>query len=296
MALTALTAPVLALAADKPAGADAYVGRVFEKLRAGWETQARTAPLADSNLTFILNPDGSLALTRLSAESAQPLPNTAVQVGTLDFLKQAAPFEPFPASMSTGSLEFQFHFTPDSMRMDSVRLLPRPVIAVTPVVSSTAIASASTTPMPGVAFLALSDRPGRNAGFSLNDLSGIPENQAPPQVTGVLGYSVPGMEGYVADVQARISRNVELPDSYLENLPTHFKPVVAQLLLDRDGGLMSALLTQSSGDKTLDAAILQAIRQSVPFGPVPETAQSLPVQIETTFDPIPLPPSVAEQN
>lgn len=88
------------------------------------------------------------------------------------------------------------------------------------------------------------------------------------------------MADYVQQVQDQIRRNWKLPQEY------NFQRTVAMLMIDRDGTLLGAHLTQASGDKTVDKAALQAITTAGPFPVAPANVPSLPVTIEYVFEPV----------
>jgi TonB family protein len=109
--------------------------------------------------------------------------------------------------------------------------------------------------------------------------------QAP--ITGRVSWTSPELQTdseqsmlqYVDQIQSRIQQNWRLPEGV-----TSSERAVALLMIDRDGSLLSATLKQSSGNKLVDKAALQAIFGSAPFARVPVDAPSLPVEIEYVFE------------
>jgi TonB family protein len=109
--------------------------------------------------------------------------------------------------------------------------------------------------------------------------------QAP--ITGQVSWKTPdtktdseeSMTLYVNEIQDRIQQNWQLPEGV--SSPDR---AVAYLMIDRDGSLLSATIKQSSGNKQVDKAALNAVIQSAPYGRVPTSAVSLPVEVEYVFE------------
>jgi TonB family protein len=255
--ITAFTATLLPLAAmaaaKKPLDSTyGYVAHVFDKLQGHWETQAldNTIP-GDNVLTFTLNENGSLLSSHVDGvQSTQ-----AVQ----DFLKQNAPFGPFPSGLKGSQLSFKIKLTSGSIQMLSYQVLDRSQSEPTIAYAASAVAQPASMFYTRV----LPVTPGKV--WDKQDARSTDES---------------AMTSYVEQVQQQIRQNWRLAQDYT------FKRTVAQLMIDRDGTLLGAQLTQSSGDKTVDRAALNAITTAGRFPTVPASAPSLPVTIEYVFEPV----------
>lgn len=233
-----------------------YVSAVFDKLQGHWEKQAYEKRVeANSLLTFTLNEDGSLNASHLDAGQSPSESSREI----LEFLKQYAPFGQFPTNLTGSQLEFKVKLTPGSLQMLGYQL-------VEPKKADTIVAyAAPTTAQPVSLFYAraLPVTPGKVW-------------DKPDTVTD----DEQAMASYVAEVQEQIRRNWRLAQDY------KFERTVAMVMIDRDGSLMSAQLKQSSGDKTVDRAALNAIYTAGPFPQAPSGVKSLPITIEYIFDPV----------
>ncbi len=256
--LALLAAAVLMLApsgwARTPDTAYEYVLNVFEKLQNNWESQAYGSRMANSELTFVVNNQGQLVSSQVATDLNVD-PTLAKEA--LAFLKNAAPFGAFPGSIQENQLEFHFKLDPASLQMTSYRLLPEnresSVIAFDP----------------AYAFLAMVDT---KKPVSQKLGKGISQPGGETQLA-------EAMSVYVGQVQEQIKAHWRLPQDYV------FQRVVANIMIDRDGSLLSAMVKESSGDKTVDRAAMQAIQSAAPFNRVPDSVRSLPVQIQYIFDP-----------
>lgn len=255
LAVMACLMPVAGFAkqADSTYG---YVSAVFDKLQNHWEHQAYEKRLeANSLLTFTLNEDGSLGASHL--DSAQPGNESSEEIQ--EFLKQNAPFGPFPSNLTGSQLEFKVKLTPGSLQMLGYQLVER---KVNDQVISYA-ASSVAQPVSLFYARALPVTPGK--------VWDNPDSQTDDEKS---------MASYVADVQEQIRKNWRLASDY------KFERTVAMVMIDRDGSLLSAQLRQSSGDKVVDKAALNAIYTAGPFPKAPDSVKSLPITIEYIFDPV----------
>jgi TonB family protein len=233
---------------------DTYISQVFEQMKARWiQTESGKRPMR-SQLRFTLNDDGTLSASRLEIGPEAISANREV----LEFLKHSAPFDAFPQSLKGSRMSFSFKFTPVSLEMTGHQVLQA---QLQPELES----PLKFTP-PVLALLALSD-------------TSRAAKPAPSQLP-LRKDQEPDMETYIAAIQQKVKEKWQLPQDYV------FKSVVADIMVDRDGSLLSAMLKQSSGDRTVDKAALKAIQDAAPFERVPASAQSLPVQIEYIFDPV----------
>lgn len=234
-----------------------YVSRVFSKLQSHWEPAAYEQMVSNTLLTFVLNEDGTIASTKLQG--------TENDHGTgeraLSYIRQQAPFGRFPDTLQGSQLEFKFKIAPESLQMVSYQVVPPQ--------KREAVVKYN-EPINGAAM-----------GASLFYMSA----QAP--ITGRVSWTSPELQTdseqsmlqYVDQIQSRIQQNWRLPEGV-----TSSERAVALLMIDRDGSLLSATLKQSSGNKLVDKAALQAIFGSAPFARVPVDAPSLPVEIEYVFE------------
>ncbi|HEY9688330.1 MAG TPA: energy transducer TonB [Coleofasciculaceae cyanobacterium] len=233
---------------------EAYVTQVFGQMKERWiQAEAGKRPVR-SQLSFTLNDDGTLSASRLETGPETVSANREA----LELLKQSAPFGVFPKPLKGSQMAFSFKFTPVSLEMTGHQVLQAKL-------QPEAESPLKFTP-PALALMALSDtsRPTK------------PATSQPALRTG----NEPGMEAYIAAIQQKVKEKWQLPQDYV------FKCVVADIMVDRDGSLLSAMLKQSSGDRTVDKAALKAIQDAAPFERVPASAQSLPIQIEYIFDPV----------
>jgi TonB family protein len=236
--------------------ATAYVAAVFDKMQHHWEEQAYENRLtANSLLTFIVDEDGTLTASHVDA-------NTAGQIAAqelVSFLKQNAPFGHFPSNLTGSQLEFKVKLTPGSLQMLGYQVVEHKV-------NEQVITYASPTtaqPTPLYYARAIPVTPGK--------VWDKPDTQTNDEKA---------MADYVNQVQEQIRKNWRLAEDY------KFNRTVAMLMIDRNGSLLGAQLKQSSGDKTVDKAALNAIYTAGPFPKAPANVQSLPVMIEYIFDPV----------
>jgi TonB family protein len=234
-----------------------YVASVFDKLQGQWQAQAVDNPVTSNNvLTFTLNEDGTLVSSHV--DGAQ-LGSEANARAVMDLLSKHAPFGPFPSSLKDSRLTFKVKLTPDSLHMVSYQIVeknkPEPMIAYA--------ASAVAQPVSMFYTRALPSTPGR--------VWEKPDAHASDEQT---------MADYVDLVQRQVRAHWQLPQDY------NFNRTVALLMIDRDGTLLGAQLTQGSGDKTVDQAALKAITDAGKFPQAPANVPSLPVTIEYVFEPV----------
>ena len=260
MALSSIGMPLSALALSGE-GASGYAASVFDKLQGQWQSQAVENPVStNTQLTFTLKEDGSL--TSSHVDGAQ-LGDEANAHAVMDLLTKHAPFGAFPKSLQGAKLTFHVKLSPNSLQMTSYQIVsankPEPVVSY--------VASASPQPAPLFYTRILPAGTGRIMEKSAQKSSGAqPEDQ--------------GMSSYVVQVQEQVRQHWQLPQDY------EFKRTVAQLMIDRNGALLGAQITQGSGDKTVDRAALKAITSAAPFPQAPDNVSSLPVTIEYVFEPV----------
>jgi TonB family protein len=242
----------------KPATAEstyAYVAAVFDKMQHYWEQQAYENRLsANSLLTFTLAEDGSLINSHADAPNQQSVQEL------VGFLKKNAPFGKFPSHTVGSQLEFKVKLTPGSLQMLGYQIVDKQE-------REPLVTYASPVPAQPVSLFyarALPVTPGKV-------WADKPDTQTSEEAS---------MANYVAEVQEQIRRNWRLAEDY------HFNRTVAMLMIDRDGTLLCAHLKQSSGDKIVDKAALNAIYTAGPFPKAPANVKSLPVMIEYIFDPV----------
>lgn len=234
-----------------------YVAYVFKKLQTHWEPPAYEQTLSPTLLTFVLNDDGSLHSSHLKTISG----DNGSGDRALEFVRRNAPFGNFPDNLRGSQLEFKFKIEPDSLHMMSYQVVSQR--AKEPVVKYN-------EPSGGVAL-----------GASLFYMAA----QGP--ITGKVSWKEPevqtdaeqSMTLYIQEIQDRIQQKWQLPEGL-----TSSERAVAYLMIDRDGSLLSATLKQSSGNKAVDRAAIEAIMASAPFSRVPESALSLPVEVEYVFE------------
>lgn len=249
----ALLLPCAALA-KTPDTSYGYISNVFDKLQAHWEEQAYANNLGENILTFTLDENGELHSSGLNADA-----NTDSGRAILAYLKKNAPFGQFPEGMEGNQLQFRFKLSAGSLQMLSYQLLPKssrdPVIAFASPVPN--------QPQPVSLFYTRVGAPGRVV------------ESASRQTT-----DEQQMADYVDQVRQQVKDNWKLPQDYV------FQRIIAVLMIDRDGTLLGSNLKQSSGDKVVDKAALQAINTAGVFPKAPANVPSLPVTIEYIFDPI----------
>lgn len=84
---------------------------------------------------------------------------------------------------------------------------------------------------------------------------------------------------YIKGIQRRIQRNWQP----LLNIPEN-KLIVVKFKVARNGMLLDAKISKSSGIKEFDDTALEAIKISAPFRPLPQEWQFDSQEIEFTFD------------
>lgn len=260
MALAVCLAPLAGFA--KPLDSSyAYVASVFDKLQSHWETQAYDQRLsANSVLTFTLTGDGNLLSSHLDAA----MPASEGGQSVLTFLKNNAPFGHFPAGLSGSQLELKVKLTPGSLQMLGYQIVNK----------ADSKEQLVTYASPSVAAQPVSLFYARAVPVTPGKVWDQPETQTDDEKA---------MANYVSLVQDQIRQNWRLAQDY------KFERTVAMVMIDRDGSLLSAQLKQSSGDKVVDKAALNAIMTAGPFPKAPANVQSLPVTIEYVFDPVMMP-------
>lgn len=232
----------------------AYVSRVFDKLQSHWEEQAFANQSGDNTLAFTLDETGALRSSKLDTENT-----SASGQAVLAYLRKNAPFGPFPRAIQGNELEFKFKLSPDSLQMVSYQQVPaknRDSIV-------TFASAVPNQPQPIALYYTRVAAPGKvwDKPAKAND-------------------SQQAMDNYVAQVQQQVRDNWKLPQDYV------FQRAIAELMIDRDGTLLGASLKQSSGDKTVDKAALEAIYTAGKFPQAPADVPSLPITIEYIFDPV----------
>jgi TonB family protein len=238
-----------------------YVSGVFDKLQTYWEKQAyEQQPGANVLLSFALDDKGQLIASKLDASKGDAAGSDA-----LAFLKQSAPFGRLPETLTGSRLEFTFKLTPDSMQMISYKVVENPR---TDAVLSYA---APVTPTPPAASLFYA---------RVVDTVEAPKVGKVWDKPDVRTSDEEAMNQYIESVRERIRQQWKQPEN-----AESFAPVTALLQIDRDGSLLSATLTQSSGSKTIDKAILNTIYEAAPFKDAPDDIKSLPVTLEYVFEP-----------
>lgn len=255
VALLALSALFpLAAFAKTPDSTYAYVARVFDKLQSHWETQVYANQLSDNVLTFVLDEDGGLHSSGLNAGA-----NTDSGRAILSYLKNNAPFGPFPTGLQGSQLEFKFKLDAGSLQMVSYQLLPKPN-------KDSVIAFASpmaNQPQPVSLFYTRVGVPGK-----------VWDKPASTSST------EDAMTTYVEQVRQQVKSNWQLPQDY------NFQRTIAVLMIDRDGTLLGSSIKQSSGDATVDKAALNAINTAGSFPVAPANVPSLPITVEYIFEPV----------
>jgi TonB family protein len=241
-----------------------YVSSVFDKLQSYWETQAYDQRLnTNAVLTFTLNDQGSLLGSKLDAPSGDPMGAEA-----LAFLKKNAPFGPLPETLTGNRMEFSFKLTPGSLQMVSYRVVEDRRNRNSDVISYASPVSA--TPAASSLFYA-----------RVVDTDETPKAGKVWDKAESRNSDEQAMEHYIGGVRESIQNNWRQPEDF-----DNFAPARALLQIDRDGSLLSASLTQSSGSKVIDKAILNTIYQSAPFKDAPNEVKSLPVTLEYVFEPV----------
>jgi TonB family protein len=246
-----LPCAALAKAPDSTYG---YISNVFDKLQTHWEEQVYANQLGENILTFTLDEDGTVHSSGLDANA-----NTDSGRAILAYLKQNAPFGQFPTGMEGNQLQFKFKLASGSLQMLSYQLVPKSE-------RESVIAYASPVPnqpQPVSLFYTRVGAPGKvweSAGKQTSD----------EQL----------MTDYVDQVRQQIKSNWKLPQEYV------FQRTIAVLMIDRDGTLLGSSLKQSSGDKVVDKAALEAINTAGMFPKAPANVPSLPVTIEYIFEPV----------
>ncbi len=242
-----------------------YVQGVFDKLQANWEKQSYEDRLdADSTLTFVIGADGKIRASRLNAAAG----DNGAGKKALDALTASAPFAPLPHDLAGNNLEFKFRLAQGSLRIISYDPIPN-------LKNQDSLITYSSPSSPA------------SAGTSLFyarvvDSSDIPKTGRvleTPQPA-VASTNEATMNTYVEGVQQKIQENWQQPGDSLS-----FAPTVAIIQIDRDGSVLSTTVKQSSGNKTVDAAIVKTIANAAPFNRVPDAASSLPMTIEYVFEP-----------
>lgn len=239
---------------DKPQRAGStyeYVSRVFDRLRTHWEGQAFNRQLTDSLLTFVLSDNGTVMSVHL--ETAHDDNGSGEQAA--EFVRQNAPYGPFPSSIRGAQLEFKFKLTPGSLQMLSYNTVPQGTMSTSPLVF------------------------GAGRDHLAHVAAPLHHPMAPWGEAGSVTTLDEQMERYIQDVQQRIGSRWQ----WEGDAPN--KQAVVWLAIDRNGYLMSAMLKKSSGNRMLDRAAVRAIHQASPFQPVPNSLRTLPLEIEYVFEP-----------
>ncbi len=235
-----------------------YVDTVFDKLQGQWVMQAVNNQVTGNHiLTFTLDENGLVSNSQLDGTPTTLTENETIQ----QFLKENAPFAPFPAGLKGSQLSFKLKITPESLQMLSYQVLDRSKDEPTIAFAAASVAQPASMYYTRV----LPVTPGK-----VWDKPDSKTTSAAEQT----------MTDYVAQVQQQVRQHWQLPQDY------NFQRTVARLLIDRDGSLLGVQLTQSSGDKTVDQAALKAITDAGVFPRVPANAPSLPVTIEYVFEPV----------
>jgi TonB family protein len=255
-----------------------YVAGVFDKLQAYWEKQAYEQRLtANALLSFALDDEGRLIASKLDTPAGSQSGLTPVgpeassekdAAGTdaLAFLKQSAPFGRLPETLAGSRLEFTFKLAPGSMQMISYKVVESPR---TDAVLSYA---APVTPTPPAASLFYARVVDTVEAPKVGKVWDKPDSRTSDEEA---------MDQYIEGVRERIRQQWKQPENAVS-----FAPVTALLQIDRDGSLLSATLTQSSGSKAIDKAILNTIYEAAPFKDAPDDIKSLPVTLEYVFEPV----------
>jgi TonB family protein len=244
-----------------------YISNVFDKLQTFWSTQAsdqRTA--ANSIISFTLDSKGNVVNSQLDT----PNNNDGAGSNALSYIKQTASFGQLPDAVNGQNLEFKFKLSPESLQMLSYRFNDNAKTSTNVISSASPTSSVAVSTSASSLFYArVVDTPG---GVSSGKVENKPEAKTTDEQV---------MEEYVAGIRDHISQQWRQPN---ETVTTG--PAMTLIQIDRDGTLLSATLSQSSGNKEVDRAILNTIYQSVPFAPAPKQVQSLPITVQYVFEPV----------
>lgn len=107
---------------------------------------------------------------------------------------------------------------------------------------------------------------------------GNPSPGNPNGAPGIDAIRQPNWGPYMKDLEQRIKRNWTPPKG------DSSKRVVITFTIGRDGRLLSARITKSSGVPLADRAAMSAIELTAPFRPLPPEFKGQSVPIEFTFD------------
>ena len=107
---------------------------------------------------------------------------------------------------------------------------------------------------------------------------GNPSPGNPNGAPGIDAIRQPNWGPYMKDLEQRIKRNWSPPKG------DSSKRVVITFTIGRDGRLLSAKVTKSSGVPLADRAAMSAIELTAPFRPLPPEFKGQSVPIEFTFD------------
>jgi len=241
----------------------AYASKVFSKLQNDWERLAGMQAMPDTLIRFTLRDDGTVMSVR--AQNGQG--NTADPL-VQDFVRNNAPFGPFPDTLKGNQLRFEFQLSNHSLQMLSYSLdSSRAQDSVITYYAS------PTAALPGASLYYMVAE-----GAEMADHTIVQDDASSPVAFVQQGSAV---SDYINGVEADVRAHWQLPEGA-------FSPrrAMAQLLLDRNGNLLSGMLTQSSGNALVDQSIRTAIEQAAPFPPVPPGAPSFPLEIEYVFEPV----------
>lgn len=108
--------------------------------------------------------------------------------------------------------------------------------------------------------------------------AGNPSPGNPNGTPGIDAIRQPNWGPYMKDLEQRIKRNWTPPKG------DSSKRVVITFTIGRDGRLLSAKVTKSSGVPLADRAAMSAIELTAPFRPLPPEFRGQSVPIEFTFD------------
>jgi len=96
-----------------------------------------------------------------------------------------------------------------------------------------------------------------------NKKSTKPRSTPTPDIADIMGkqLSKNEIERYIAMMQAAVQQHWKVPGGISENAPD---PLV-EMILQRNGSLVSVHILESSGDTTLDQTLITAIQAAAPF-------------------------------
>lgn len=241
-----------------------YVSNLFDELQCHWEAQVfeGNEPIQDTTVKLRISPDG-----KMTEQSVQVIGSSAQNPFTESFIHSQRQTSWAIPGISPQELEVTVKVTPTHIKMLEYNLID------TKTQKEDALISYS----PSIA-------PQAPEAVSLLYIRSFPPGTAPSSAQSgstsqSTGYPNADIENYIETIKSQIASNWRLV------LEKPFKKVITNLMIDRDGKLLSLNIVRSSGSRDIDKAALATIQNAGPFPEVPTSIQSLPLTIDYIFEP-----------